>query len=445
MKARWDCSTTPSGSTSSSSAAGVRMPRRSRARSRRHWARRSVPSSPAPAPAAAAEPEARSRTPRPRTPPAARARSPSRPEPEPEPEPEPRTSRSTRRRSSTRRRRSSEPRSRGAARARRRSGERGRAGGDARLPPGDAGARPAVVRAEAAARLRPRPIAAHPYTLLDVFTDRPLAGNGLAVVHDADPLSDATMHAFARETRLSETSFVQTAEGGADYRHRIFMMSGEIPFAGHPSLGVAVAVARARGESRATYVQQTQPGEQAIDVELDGLRASVSMLQEPPEFGPELDPGRRARPGRPRRRRRPTPRCRARSSPPARRRSIAPRARRRRAAPRAARLRPHRAAARRARRDRRSTWPPSTPRPARRACARSCARPRWARTRRPASAVGPLAAHVAARTGVERLEVDQGVEMGRPSRLVASLDGDRVRVGGDAVILAEGTVHLLDT
>ena len=45
---------------------------------------------------------------------------------------------------------------------------------------------------------------------LDVFTDRPLAGNGLAVVHDADALSDATMHAFARETRLSETSFVQS-------------------------------------------------------------------------------------------------------------------------------------------------------------------------------------------------------------------------------------------
>ena len=43
-------------------------------------------------------------------------------------------------------------------------------------------------------------------------------------------------------------------------------MGGEIPFAGHPSLGTAVAVARARGESQVTYVQQTQPGEQAIDV-----------------------------------------------------------------------------------------------------------------------------------------------------------------------------------
>ena len=133
------------------------------------------------------------------------------------------------------------------ARAARRG--RGRAGGDARLPPGDAGARPAVVRAEAAARLRPRPIAARPYTLLDVFTDRPLAGNGLAVVHDADGLSDDAMLAFARETRLSETSFVQRADGAADYRHRIFTMGGEIPFAGHPSLGTAVAVARARGET----------------------------------------------------------------------------------------------------------------------------------------------------------------------------------------------------
>ncbi len=61
------------------------------------------------------------------------------------------------------------------------------------------------------------------------------------------------------------------------------------------------------------------------------------------------------------------------------------------------------------------------------------------------SAVGPLCAHVAARTGTQRIEVDQGAEMGRPSRLVAEVDGDRVRVGGEAVVVAEGTVHLLDT
>src|SRR3712207_5630566 len=100
------------------------------------------------------------------------------------------------------------------------------------------------------------------------------------------------MQALARETRLSETSFVQSAgDYDADYRHRIWMMGGEIPFAGHPSLGAAVAVARVRGESRATYVQRTGAGLQPVDVEIDGTRAHASMLQEPARFGPELDPG----------------------------------------------------------------------------------------------------------------------------------------------------------
>ena len=90
------------------------------------------------------------------------------------------------------------------------------------------------------------------------------------------------MLAFARETRLSETSFVQAAtEGGADYRNRIWMMQGELPFAGHPSLGTAVAVARARGEHAVTYVQQTGAGLQPIDVELGAGAARASMLQEP--------------------------------------------------------------------------------------------------------------------------------------------------------------------
>src|SRR5215212_4068486 len=108
---------------------------------------------------------------------------------------------------------------------------------------------------------------AHALTWLDVFTDRPLTGNGLAVVHDADGVSDDTMLAFARETHLSETPFVQTAtQAGADYRIR--MMQGELPFAGHPSLGTAVAVARARGERSASYTQQTGAGLQPVEVEL---------------------------------------------------------------------------------------------------------------------------------------------------------------------------------
>ena len=300
-----------------------------------------------------------------------------------------------------------------------------------------------MVRAEAAARLRPRPIAEHRYTLLDVFTDRPLAGNGLAVVHDADDLSDALMHAFARETKLSETSFVQSPgpeAQRADYRHRIFMMTGEIPFAGHPSLGVAAAVARARGESRASYVQQTQPGEQAVDVELEGLRARVSMLQEPPAFGPELDPaavlglvGLSAADA--------DPRLPCQVVATGRAAGDGLRGRRGGARPRRARLRGHRRPAGHPRRDHalpRGRRPRRGPRP------RALLPLTAEKGEDPAtgSSVGPLCAHVAARTGAERLETVQGVEMGRPSVLRAAIEGDRVRVGGDAVILAEGVVHL---
>ena len=85
-------------------------------------------------------------------------------------------------------------------------------------------------------------MSAHGLTWLDVFCDGPLRGNQLAVVHDADGLDEATMLAFTRETKLSEASFVQTAtREGADYRNRIFDPAKELLFAGHPSLGTAVA------------------------------------------------------------------------------------------------------------------------------------------------------------------------------------------------------------
>jgi trans-2,3-dihydro-3-hydroxyanthranilate isomerase len=128
----------------------------------------------------------------------------------------------------------------------------------------------------------------HPITWLDVFTSTPLTGNQLAVVLDADDVDDATMLAFARETRYSETTFVQSStEPGADYRNRIWTMLGEIAFAGHPSLGTAVAVARARGRQHASYVQQTHAGLQPIEVRLDGDVARASMLQEPPDYRDE--------------------------------------------------------------------------------------------------------------------------------------------------------------
>ena len=63
----------------------------------------------------------------------------------------------------------------------------------------------------------------HRISWLDVFAERPLAGNGLAVVDDADRVSEEVMLAMAKETRLSETTFVQSARAeGADYRNRIW-------------------------------------------------------------------------------------------------------------------------------------------------------------------------------------------------------------------------------
>jgi trans-2,3-dihydro-3-hydroxyanthranilate isomerase len=99
------------------------------------------------------------------------------------------------------------------------------------------------------------------------------------------------MLAFARETRLSETTFVQSATAdGADYRNRIWTVGGELPFAGHPSLGTAVAHAHASvvtGE--VSYVQQTGAGLQPIEVSLNGAGATASMLQEPATFGAAID------------------------------------------------------------------------------------------------------------------------------------------------------------
>ena len=125
-----------------------------------------------------------------------------------------------------------------------------------------------------------------PYYWLDVFTDTPLLGNGLAVVLEADGISDETMLAFSREVKLSETTFVQTAgEDAADYRNRIWTVSGEIPFAGHPSLGTAVAWALHGEHESGTFTQQTQVGLQEIEVSSDGGLWHAAVHQPAAEFG----------------------------------------------------------------------------------------------------------------------------------------------------------------
>lgn len=84
------------------------------------------------------------------------------------------------------------------------------------------------------------------YVQLDVFADRPGAGNPLAVVLDGTGLNDDAMQAIARWTRLPETTFVFPAtQPEASYRLRIFSPRREVPFAGHPSVGTAHAVLEA--------------------------------------------------------------------------------------------------------------------------------------------------------------------------------------------------------
>lgn len=86
------------------------------------------------------------------------------------------------------------------------------------------------------------------FSQVDVFSAEPFLGNPVAVVHDADGLTDEEMARFARWTNLSETTFLMTpTDPGADYRLRIWTPAGELPFAGHPTLGSAHAWLAAGG------------------------------------------------------------------------------------------------------------------------------------------------------------------------------------------------------
>ena len=80
------------------------------------------------------------------------------------------------------------------------------------------------------------------FDVVDVFTDRPFAGNQLAVVHGAEQLSTAQCLAIAQEFNFSETTFPAAGEG-ASYATRIFTPGAEIPFAGHPNVGTAFVLA----------------------------------------------------------------------------------------------------------------------------------------------------------------------------------------------------------
>jgi trans-2,3-dihydro-3-hydroxyanthranilate isomerase len=113
------------------------------------------------------------------------------------------------------------------------------------------------------------------FRLVDVFAERPFAGNQLCVVVDPDALDDATMHMVAKEIGFSETTFVTQAAGDR-YRMRIFTPTTELPFAGHPTLGTAYAlVSEGRVTSPAT--QTVAAGEFRVDVDVRGHTARMEQ------------------------------------------------------------------------------------------------------------------------------------------------------------------------
>jgi trans-2,3-dihydro-3-hydroxyanthranilate isomerase len=121
-------------------------------------------------------------------------------------------------------------------------------------------------------------VAAHPasltrlrYRIVDVFTERPLAGNALCVVLDECP--PERMAAIAREVNLSETTF-PTVVGPDEYRMRIFTPAAELPYAGHPTLGTAWAL----GPNR--WRQTTAGATIAVESDTDG----AAMEQPDPVF-----------------------------------------------------------------------------------------------------------------------------------------------------------------
>src|SRR5262245_4246860 len=131
------------------------------------------------------------------------------------------------------------------------------------------------------------------YLQYDVFTDKPLAGNQLAVFTDTNGLTAEQMQAMTRETKFSECTFVQPSElAGTDVRLRIFGPANEMQFAGHPVIGSTFALADdgviAAGRKEFTFGLGIGP--RLVELEWQGDRLQFAwMTQQKPVFGPTLN------------------------------------------------------------------------------------------------------------------------------------------------------------
>ena len=121
------------------------------------------------------------------------------------------------------------------------------------------------------------------FSQVDVFHTGPCTGNPLAVVHNADGLSDEQMQSFANWTNLSETTFLlNPTHPDADYRVRIFTPHEELPFAGHPTLGSAYAHQQETGSSAERLVQECEIG--LVEVRVDSANEEPVFAFQAPEL-----------------------------------------------------------------------------------------------------------------------------------------------------------------
>lgn len=273
-----------------------------------------------------------------------------------------------------------------------------------------------------------------PFAIVDVFTDRPLAGNQLAVVLEAEGLSDAGMQAIALEFGFSETTFLQPATvAGCDLRVRIFTPSRELPMAGHPVVGTA-SLLRERGMAGGDLVLELGVGPTPVTFDAEGR---AWMTQPEARFGDpvrggaplaaalgiaveDLDRGLRAQ----------TVSCGNEFLlVPLRSEEVLARVR-----PDPGRWQAVMAAS-----EHGAAYLFTMPR---RGHARArmfiLSEPGLAEDAATGSAAGPLGAYAARHLGLTSLVVDQGVEMGRPSRIHVDASSARPRVGGSAVTVATG-------
>jgi len=134
----------------------------------------------------------------------------------------------------------------------------------------------------------------YPFYQADVFTRTPLTGNALAMFPDAAGLNTETMQAIAREMNLSETTFVLPSEV-ATKRIRFFTPAAEIPLAGHPTIGTwwllgELGRVELPDHGLERFTQETGAGVLPVDVYCEaGKPARVVMVQALPEFGPTVE------------------------------------------------------------------------------------------------------------------------------------------------------------